>query len=79
RQIRPLLPSIAGCGLLLTSRARLSALPGISPVTLAPFTSAEAHALLQRIVGAERLAAWPKATRSLIDSCARLPLAVRIV
>ncbi|MEV0742233.1 BTAD domain-containing putative transcriptional regulator [Streptomyces sp. NPDC050549] len=79
RQIRPLLPSIAGCGVLLTSRARLSALPGIRPVSLAPFTSAEAHALLQSIVGAERLAAWPKASRSLVESCARLPLAVRIV
>jgi DNA-binding SARP family transcriptional activator len=79
RQIRPLLPSIAGCGVLLTSRARLSALPGIRPVSLQPFTSDEAHALLQSIVGAERLAAWPKETRSLIESCARLPLAVRIV
>lgn len=79
RQIRPVLPSIAGCGVLLTSRARLSALPGTRPVSLAPFTSAEAHALLQSIVGTERLAAWPQAAQSLIESCARLPLAVRIV
>ncbi|MFF1478068.1 BTAD domain-containing putative transcriptional regulator [Streptomyces sp. NPDC058301] len=79
RQIRPLLPSIAGCAVLLTSRARLSALPGVRPVSLQPFSSVEAHALLQSIVGAERLAAWPEETRSLVESCARLPLALRIV
>lgn len=79
RQIRPLLPTLPSCGVLLTSRARLSALPGIRPVSLGPFTAADAHALLQSIVGAERLSAAPQAARTLVEDCVRLPLAVRIV
>ncbi|MEV5880103.1 BTAD domain-containing putative transcriptional regulator [Streptomyces sp. NPDC052101] len=77
-QVRPLLPGVAGCGVLLTSRTRLSALPGVRPVTLGAFSSAEAQQLLQSIVGAERLAACPQQTQALIECCARLPLALRI-
>ncbi|MFI1500666.1 BTAD domain-containing putative transcriptional regulator [Streptomyces platensis] len=77
-QVRTLLPGVGSCGVLLTSRTRLSALPGIRPVSLGAFSPDDAQQLLQSIVGAERMAAQPEEARAIIECCARLPLAVRI-
>ncbi|MGA5129461.1 BTAD domain-containing putative transcriptional regulator [Streptomyces olivoreticuli] len=78
RQVRPLLPGMAGCGALLTSRSRLSALAGVRPLVLAPFAPGEAYDLLRGIAGAERLAAEPQAADAIVEACGHLPLAVRI-
>jgi hypothetical protein len=80
-QVRPLLPGAAGCLAVATSRSKLTSLiagEGASPVTLDVLTSGEAADLLARGIGAERAASEPDAARELIESCARLPLALSI-
>jgi DNA-binding SARP family transcriptional activator len=78
-QVRPLLPGTAGCAVLVTSRARLVALPKSAQVWLDVFDDAEALGLLARVAGPERPLAEPEAARLLVEACGRLPLAVRIV
>jgi DNA-binding SARP family transcriptional activator/tetratricopeptide (TPR) repeat protein len=81
-QVRPLLPGAPGCLLLVTSRSELSGLvasDGAYAIGLDLLSSSECRELLARRVGAERLAAEPAATSEIIDSCARLPLALAIV
>ncbi|WP_416971899.1 BTAD domain-containing putative transcriptional regulator [Streptomyces sp. 4F14] len=78
-QIRPLLPGSAHCGVLITSRTRLGGLPASLQVELEAFYLEEALELLRHTIGAERVRAEPEAAAALMESCACLPLAVRIV
>ena len=81
-QVRPLLPGSASCQVLVTSRNQLSGLvatEGAHPVTLPLMSTVEAHELLVRHLGPERLAADADAVDALITGCARLPLALSIV
>ncbi|MFI2209240.1 AfsR/SARP family transcriptional regulator [Streptomyces sp. NPDC020141] len=77
-QIRQLLPGYPCCAVIVTSRARLAAMPAHS-VDLDPFDPGEALALLASIVGRERVAAEAEAARELVAVCGHLPLAVRII
>jgi DNA-binding SARP family transcriptional activator/lipopolysaccharide biosynthesis regulator YciM len=80
-QVRPLLPGSPGCLVLVTSRSRLGGLvarDGARRVVLEPLREDEAHTLLRRLVGAERVAAEPDAARDLARLCERIPLALRI-
>jgi DNA-binding SARP family transcriptional activator len=80
-QVRPLLPSSAGCLVLITSRSRLSGLlarDGVRPVVAGPLTGAEGVTLLRNILGASRVQADPGAAAAIVERCARLPLALRI-
>jgi len=81
-QVRPLLPGLPGCLVLITSRNQLSGLIAAQAAHLISvdlLTSVEARQLLASRVGGERLAAEPTATTDIIASCARLPLALTIV
>ncbi|WP_405828524.1 BTAD domain-containing putative transcriptional regulator [Streptomyces sp. NBC_00105] len=78
-QVKPLLPGAAGCAVVVTSRARLGGLLSGRHVQLAEFTPAEALGLLRQIVGADRVDREEEAAAALVEACARLPLAVRIV
>lgn len=78
-QIRALLPGGAGCGVLVTGRAKLTGLPADRRVDLEVLEEDEALALFTGIVGAERVDAEPAAARDAIRRCGYLPLAVRIV
>ncbi|MFE7593497.1 BTAD domain-containing putative transcriptional regulator [Kitasatospora sp. NPDC057512] len=78
-QIRPLLPGRAGCAVLVTSRARLGALPNAHVVELAAFAPQEALGLLGRVVGGQRLRAEADTAGELVRLCGHLPLAVRIL
>ncbi|MFI1169392.1 AfsR/SARP family transcriptional regulator [Streptomyces sp. NPDC020801] len=81
-QVRPLLPGSPGCLVIVTSRNQLTGLvvgEGAHPVALDQLTSAEAHDLLARRLGIERLVAEPQATEEIIRQCARLPLALAVV
>ncbi|MEU8789811.1 BTAD domain-containing putative transcriptional regulator [Streptomyces sp. NPDC048643] len=81
-QVRPLLPGSPGCLVIVTSRNQLTGLvagEGAHPLTLDQLSPAEAHDLLARRLGTERLAAEPQATDEIITRCARLPLALSIV
>ena len=77
-QVRPLLPGTAGCLVLITSRAPLTAVDGVTHVRLDRFDERESHLLLEHAAGPGRLAAEPRAAATLVGLCARLPLALRI-
>lgn len=77
-QVQPLLPGAPTCGVLVTSRAMLTDLPGARRLDLAEMPADEAGELFGRIIGANRAAREPVATRHVLDSCGGLPLAIRI-
>ncbi|HEU5108398.1 MAG TPA: BTAD domain-containing putative transcriptional regulator, partial [Micromonosporaceae bacterium] len=81
-QVRPLLPGSTGCLALITSRSRLTPLvvtSGADTMTLDVLSEREAHDLLARRLGAERVAAEPDAVDSIVAACGRLPLALAVV
>jgi DNA-binding SARP family transcriptional activator/Tfp pilus assembly protein PilF len=80
-QVRPLLPGSPGCQVVVTSRDRLDGLvarDGARLRRLTVLTEPEAYAVLAEILGPDRVAAEPAATRELARLCAYLPLALRI-
>src|SRR6266851_5671898 len=80
-QVRPLLPGSPGCLVVVTSRNELTGLvaaEGAVPLTLDVLGYAEAHEMLARRLGPDRAAAEPEAADEIIESCARLPLALGI-
>lgn len=76
-QIEPLLPASPTNLVLVTSRRAL-ALDGAHGLALDVFSPPDAEALLAQIVGPQRLAADPAATRAVVDLCGHLPLAVAL-
>ncbi|MFJ4338470.1 AfsR/SARP family transcriptional regulator [Streptomyces sp. NPDC088915] len=78
-QVLPLLPGSRGCAVLVTGRARLTALPGAHRVELDVLDEDMALELLARIVGRERVAGEAQAAEALVRTVGRLPLALRIV
>jgi DNA-binding SARP family transcriptional activator len=81
-QVSPLLPACAACTVLVTSRHRLTGLiTGHSavPVELDVLSNDEAHGLLARYLGRDRVTAEPDALAALLEYCAGLPLALSVV
>ncbi|MBU8861598.1 MULTISPECIES: tetratricopeptide repeat protein [unclassified Micromonospora] len=78
-QVRPLIAAGAGCLTLVTSRRLLADLPGAAVLTLGALPPGPALELLAATVGADRVAADPSGARRLVEVCAGLPLALRIV
>jgi DNA-binding SARP family transcriptional activator len=76
-QVRALLPSADGCAVVVTGRARLSALAGAAFVDLEPFTAGEARAFFGTVVEPAR-AVDGDAAAEIVRLCGYLPLAVRI-
>jgi DNA-binding SARP family transcriptional activator len=76
-QIAALLPADPDCLTLVTSRRRLAGLDGAQPFSLEPFTSEEAVALQERIVGA-RVRTHPHAAQEVALCCGHLALAIRL-
>ncbi|MGC7096220.1 BTAD domain-containing putative transcriptional regulator [Amycolatopsis lurida] len=80
-QIRPLLPGGSSCAVVVTSRDALAGLvarEGAHRIRLGRLPHGEAFALLEALVGA-RVETEADTVSALIDRCARLPLALRIV
>ncbi|AUG79459.1 hypothetical protein CFP65_4735 [Kitasatospora sp. MMS16-BH015] len=77
-QLTPLIPGVAGCAVLVTSRSRLAGIPGAHLVDVEELTPEEALALFSAIVGEQRVAAEPEAALAVVTACGFLPLAVRI-
>jgi len=80
-QVRPLLPGSPGCLVVVTSRnqmAGLVAAEGAALITLDVLGDDEAHEMLARRLGQERVAAEPQAADEIVAACARLPLAMSI-
>ncbi|MFF0151980.1 ATP-binding protein [Micromonospora sp. NPDC005203] len=81
-QVRHLLVGSPSCLVLVTSRNRLAGLiaaDGARPIGVGLLSSAEAWQLLARRLGADRLAAEPRAVDEIIERCARLPLALAVL
>ena len=81
-QVRPLLPGVSGCLVVVTSRAPLASLitlEGARPLRLDLLTADESRDLLAERLGPDRLAAEPEPVRQIIRGCARLPLALAVV
>ncbi len=80
-QVRPLLPGVPGCLVVITSRDQLGglvALDGAVPLTLDLLTEPEARDLLIRRLGSGRVLSAGRTATELISLCARLPLALNI-
>jgi tetratricopeptide (TPR) repeat protein len=80
-QVRPLLPGSAACVVLVTSRRQLTGLAAAESaylLMLDPLARSDARELLTSRLGADRSTSEPDAVSSLVDSCARLPLALSI-
>ncbi|MEU6999703.1 tetratricopeptide repeat protein [Nonomuraea sp. NPDC046570] len=76
-QVRPLLPGGAGT-VIVTSRRRITGLPGARRLNVDALDPAEAAELLDGIVGAHRTAEEPEEAAAILSACGHLPLAVRI-
>ncbi len=80
-QVRPLLPGMAGCLAIVTSRNTLSGLAardGARRLTVDLLPPGDAVTLIGRVAGTERTAADPAAAGRLAELCGRLPLALRV-
>jgi DNA-binding SARP family transcriptional activator/tetratricopeptide (TPR) repeat protein len=79
-QVRPLLPSIATCAVVVTSRdvlAGLVARDGAIRLDLDVLPLDDAVRLMRVLIG-QRVDAVPAAARALAERCSRLPLALRV-
>ncbi|HET9256358.1 MAG TPA: tetratricopeptide repeat protein [Pseudonocardiaceae bacterium] len=79
-QIRPLLPGIASCLVVVTSRDSLAGLvarDGARRLDLDPLPPEDAVTLLRALIG-RRIDTEPGAAATLAEQCARLPLALRV-
>ncbi|MEV6959823.1 BTAD domain-containing putative transcriptional regulator [Streptomyces sp. NPDC051207] len=78
-QVRPLLPGSSQCAVLVTSRIRLTGLPGAQRVELDVMSTERALELLARVIGADRVERERPSAEMLIRTVGGLPLALRIV
>ena len=78
-QVVPLLPGVPSCAVLVTSRARLTGLPGAHLVHVDVLNNEQARALLSRLIGQQRVDREPAEANALVEAVGGLPLALRIV
>lgn len=79
--VRPLLPRVLTCRTIVTSRNDLTGLVATEDahvVTVGQMSTLEARELLARRLAPSRLTADPSAVDEIVESCARLPLALAI-
>lgn len=84
--VRPLVPGAASCGVLVTSRSRLSALSSVARVDLGQLSEAEGVSLMRAVAGTgardrdgDGDGDWDdESARAVVRLCDRLPLAIRI-
>ncbi|WP_066951920.1 AfsR/SARP family transcriptional regulator [Microtetraspora fusca] len=76
-QVGHLLPG-NGSAVLVTSRRRITEIPGAALVELDALPPREAVDLLGRIAGADRIEAEPESAAAIAQACGHLPLAVRV-
>ncbi|MFE0674375.1 BTAD domain-containing putative transcriptional regulator [Streptomyces sp. NPDC058867] len=78
-QVLPLLPGGDSCLTLVTSRVRLSGLPGARRLTLGPLGTEDATALFVRLVGEERVTGHRAALRHVVGRLGGHPVMLRAV
>ncbi|WP_433266509.1 NB-ARC domain-containing protein [Micromonospora vinacea] len=77
-QIRPLLPSGPGCLTMVTARGGVPGFPGHFPVALEPLRDEAATALLDRLVGGDRIGAEPEEAKQIVAAAAGYPVAIQM-
>ncbi|MEV0381491.1 tetratricopeptide repeat protein [Nonomuraea sp. NPDC050643] len=78
-QVRPLLPGVGGCVVLVTSRRRLVGLDDARTVSVDVLPLADAIALFTQTAGAERVAGAARdEPAEVVRRCGLLPLAIRL-
>ncbi|MEV6652574.1 BTAD domain-containing putative transcriptional regulator [Streptomyces sp. NPDC051219] len=78
-QLGPLLPNTPEPAVLVTGRTALPTVAGAHTVALEPFGSRASLELLAAAAGPDRVTAAPGAASAIVEHCAGLPLALRIV
>jgi DNA-binding SARP family transcriptional activator len=78
-QVFPLLPGSRSCGVLITSRARLTALPGAHRIPLDILEQRQSLELFEKVIGPERVQGELEAAKALTRAVGGLPLGLRIV
>lgn len=77
-QVAPLLPGHGAAAVIITSRRRLTALPGAVHIEVDVFEADKSLDLLARIAGEQRVGAEHRAAARIAQYCGNLPLALRI-
>ncbi|MEU4190366.1 BTAD domain-containing putative transcriptional regulator [Kribbella sp. NPDC026611] len=78
-QVTPLMPGTGASAVVVTSRNRLMDLAGADSMPLDTFDDQEAAVLLSSVAGAGRIDAASPEAEEILEACANLPLAIRIV
>ncbi|SDM14599.1 AfsR/SARP family transcriptional regulator [Nonomuraea jiangxiensis] len=78
-QVMPLLPAGGGCAVIVTSRTRLTGLPGALQLEVDVLDQTRSLELIGKIIGPGRMAAELHAAVALTRAVGGLPLALRIV
>ena len=78
-QVRPLLPGTADCLVLVTSRRRLTALEGTTPISLDTLPPGQAADLFVQLAARPGLQSEDSAVVEVVRLCGHLPLAIRLV
>ncbi|MEU8381568.1 BTAD domain-containing putative transcriptional regulator, partial [Streptosporangium sp. NPDC048865] len=78
-QVRALLPGSGSCAVIITSRTRLTGLPGALQLEVDVMDETSSLALIAKVIGADRVTAEPSAALTLIQMAGGLPLALRIM
>ena len=79
RQVTPLLPGSGSCAVIVTSRMRLTEIPGAKVLDVDLLQPENAMELLGNVVGRQRVAGELTAATALVRMVGGLPLALRIV
>lgn len=77
-QVLPLLPGSSSCAVVITSRVRLTGLPGARQVDLDVFDLSQSLEMLTAMIGRDRIDAGQDDAAELANLCGGLPLALRI-
>ena len=77
-QVLPLLLSGGEAAAIVTSRVRLTQIPGAHHVDIGLLPAADSMEMLERVLGPDRIRAEPSAAAMLVELCAGMPLALRI-
>jgi DNA-binding SARP family transcriptional activator len=77
-QVLPLIPGSPNCAVIITSRNRLSGLPGAHHFEIGDLDEQTSMELLARIIGHDRVQAEAASALALTRLCGCLPLALRI-
>ncbi|RKT54650.1 AfsR/SARP family transcriptional regulator [Saccharothrix australiensis] len=76
--VRPLLPGGPEVLVIITSRRKMAALDGVTPMSLDVMTTADGIALFRKVAGEQRTAGEPAEVAAAVELCGHLPLAIRV-